>query len=560
MIREEDQRLLIALVKKNIITNEQLQNFIQTSENSINLQGIVQTLIRKFQIQEDIIAQIIAEEFNIPFLYATEGQNWIDVPELPEEASSKYRFIPIIIEDLEITVAFIDPPYKRIINLIETTTRREVVPVVITVTAFDNLIAKKSKKLKKDQGGKFDFDKLDVEIRGEKWANSVESATKFPAAGVIFTRLLDNAEFFKATEMHLETTKPGHLRIKLRIDGILQRVVTLPQRLTNPMFSLISHMEEGYKKSWDTGEFQIKHHNNKLTLHYYSLSTVNGIKMVINLPKKDLEIFSMEDLGYSEHDLEKTRYLISRTPGLVIISGPAFSGKTSTYYSILNELNAAENNIISLEYKNYHNFDKVTQITIEENIKKQDKLKIFEVIKNLKPDYFFLQRIVDSADIEFIQDLIASNVKVISIYPGNDSIKTVIELKNITSDYPKLIDNLKGVISQRLIRKICTSCSIKYRPDDDVLEKVSLLNLPEDIYITRGEGCPDCDGTGYNKITPLSEVLILTEELKEIFIQNLTYESILFEAQKNGFTNLRYDGIRKILRGVTTIDEVLRVT
>ena len=108
MIREEDQKLLIGLVKRNLITNDQLQHFIQTAENSINLQGIVQTIIRNFNIQEDVIAQIIAEEFNIPFLYATEGQNWVDVPELPEEASSKYRFssslsflLFLFLEDLE---------------------------------------------------------------------------------------------------------------------------------------------------------------------------------------------------------------------------------------------------------------------------------------------------------------------------------------------------------------------------------------------------------------------------------------------------------------------------
>ncbi len=560
MIRDEDQKLLIGLVKRNLITNDQLQNFVQTAENSINLQGIVQTLIRKFNLQEDIIAQVIAEEFNIPFLYATEGQNWVDVPELPEEASSKYRFIPIIVEDLEITVAFIDPPYKRIINLIETTTRREVVPVVITVTAFDNLIAKKSKKFKRDSVSKFNFDKLDVEIRGEKWANSIESATKFPPASVIFTRLLENAEFYKATEMHWETTIAGHLKIKMRIEGILQRVVTLPKRLANSLFVLINPDFETSEQKYVSGTYILKNHNKKIPLPYHSIKTVTGRKLFIQLPKQQFDLFNLDDLGYSETDLNKAKFLASKTPGLVLISGSSYSGKHTTYYALLKYLDANKNSIISLEYEIYSELENITQIQIDPKASSQDIKRLCSTIINLKPDYLFMQKINKADDIDFINTLINNNAKVFAIYPAVDSIKAIFQIKKMLPNFSEFINNLSGVIAQKMIRKICTNCSIKYRPDEEDLEKISLLYLPDDVYLTHGEGCAECDGTGYNKIAPLVEVLIMTDKIKKLFIQNQIYETILFEAQKEGFTNMRFDGIRKVLRGVTTIEEVLRVT
>ena len=562
MLREEDQKLLLGLVKRNIVTNSQLQDFIVSSESSINLQGIVQTLVRNFNIPEDQLSQVIAEEFNIPFLYATEGQNWVEVSDLPEEASSKYRFIPIIVEDLEITVAFIDPPYKRIINLIETTTRREVVPVVITVTAFDTLITKKSKKFGKESASRFNFEALDVEVRGEKWANSIESATKFPPATVIFSKIIEASGSFKTTEIHIETAHGGHLNIRFRIEGILQRVVTLPKRLTSSIFNIIeqSHMlTDDYSNSEFSGEMTYKLHNKKINFKYRIIETIQGKKAILFIPQSELEILTIDDLGYSENDLKRLNFLMSRNPGIVLIAGAKATGKTTTMLSILKTLETEQYSIFSMDDVVHNKFNGITQVEPKKSTA-QERQKSLKNILEFVPDFFFLDEIKKIEELDILNDFIPNNIKVFSTYKALDAIKTILHIKKISNNFEEIIGNIHGVVAQKIVRKVCTNCSIDYRPDEDILESGGLINLPEEVYLSRGEGCGECTGTGYNKILPLVEVLIMTDELRTLFLQDASYNKILDEAKKTGFTTMRYDGIRKALRGVTTLDEILRVT
>ncbi len=563
MNKRENQILLEALIKRKIVNLKELKNFSKNAQNSINSEGISQTIIKFFNIEENVLDNIIAEEFNIPFLYSTDSLQWVDVPDLPAEASAKYRFIPIIVEDLELTVAFIDPPYPRLIELLENTTHRQIVPVIISPSAFDVLLMHKSKGTKKQVSSRFDFEVIDVKKRGEKWASSKETAHKLPSSNSVFAKIIDAALENEVSHIHMETTPKGFLKTSFRIKGVLFRVVTLPVRYSTQIPSMIKQLAKIETFQSDhpiQGNATFKIRDQKINADIFSIPTSDSEKITIKILDTKKELLNIEEIGLSEHDKPRFNHIISKTASLIVFSGPSDSGKTTTMYSILNKINSEERNIFTIDLEKVEvNIKGLKQLTYF----RTGKMTLTELKDNLYKhnlDILAIDKIDSATSLNFALDTVMRDVQTFTTINARNSIDALFKMINTGVSIEKISLALGGIVSQKLVRKVCPVCGEKYKPEKELLEYMGILNLPEDISLTKGSGCQKCLGTGYLGLIPLFETLIITDEMCIMLSRGCTVHELKKVAIENGFTDLRYDGLRKAIIGITTLDEVLRQT
>ena len=563
MNKVENQKLLAALIQRKLISQSQAEDFMKKGQPSINAEGVSQSIIKFFHITEHQLDETIAEEFNIPFLYTTEGLQWINVSSLPDEASAKYRFIPIIIEDLELTVAFVDPPYKRLIELLENATHRQIVPVVITPSAFDMLLMNRSKEVQKQVSSTFDFEVIDVVKRGEKWATNKDTVQKLPSVNSVFTKLIEAAIDNKASHLHFNETSKGFLNVRFRIHGVMNRVVTLPIRYTSALPSLIKQAAriDDYQSNRPIKRKSIiKIRDTKINLEIATIPSEQSEKLTIRLINTKTEFLNLEEIGLSEPDKIRFNYLVHKPGSMILFAGPPQSGKSTTMYSALQFFNKERINIASASYEEVEiPMEGVTQVTYSkaEGMTLQDSVN---ALGDHNLDILAIDEISENTRMDVLFNISFRNTQIFSTIEARNVFDALYHLSNWVKDKSLLMLTLHGIISQKIVRKVCPVCAEKYRPKPELLEFIGLKNFPNDVLLTHGTGCQQCMGTGYLGIIPVFETLLFTDKMKSMFIKGCSLPELQEEAEKQKFTTMRYDGLRKAIRGLTTLDEVLRQT
>jgi type IV pilus assembly protein PilB len=462
---------------------------------------------------------------------------------------------------LELTVAFVDPPYNRLIELLENATHRQIVPVVITPSAFDMLLMNRSKDVQKQVVSRFDFEVIDVEKRGEKWATSKETIQKLPTANTVFTKLMESAIENEASHIHLEVTEKGFLKVRFRLQGVMQRVVTLPLRYTSTLPAFIKQlckMEDFQGTRPGKGKTVIKIKEHKINAELNVIPTNAAEKLTLQISREKTQFLNIDEIGLSEHDKVRFHYIINKSGSLVIFCGPPQSGKTTTLYSVIQRFNVEEKNIATLD------LDEVEFImsglhqiayTKAEGLNFQDSIK---ALTDHDLDLLAIDKMSDKSKLNAALEIAQSQTQVFTTMNSNDALQALSDLSELFENRELMTMKVRGIISQKLVRKVCPMCAEKYRPKVEILELVGLKNLPQDVLFSKGVGCPQCSGTGYLGVIPVFETFYFTEKMKSMFAQGCSLSEIKIEAVNSGFTDMKYDGLRKAIRGLTTIDEVLR--
>ncbi len=559
----EDQIFIQELIKKGLLTKSQIIQSQNLLREQLNRAGITKTLLTHFKIDEGKIARSIAEIFNIPFMEQVNGLTRTEVEELdviniPEE----FRFIPVLADVNEITIAIKDPPYQKLIDFVKKATNKHIIPIVLKHSDFEYLNNDNITDKKQTKPIQIDFTKLDVEKQGEQWAKEAEISGTLPPANSVLERLLETARETNASDIHFEITSQRTLQIRFRLDGVLQRVVTLPEIYSSSLIQIIKQkasIDSFEKKTASEGQFSIQLGNKKIYCRVNVIPTINAEKIALRIVSQRLEIIRLERLGLSLHDLQRIRHLLSLPNAVILLSGPAGSGKTTTLYSILSELNHYTKNITSVENPVEAYLEGVNQIPLSKN-SDLDFPSVTRALFHHDVDILSLGEIRTKQEANLLLEAGLSGMTAFATIQASDAIKTIYRLKNLGVDIEQLALVLKGVISQRFVRKVCPYCASEYLPEPELLEQAGLKKLPHDFKLKRGLGCKNCMGTGYLGRIPVFEVLILNETISSLIYQNKPHREIIAAATNEGFTSLRYDGLRKALAGITTLNEVLRVT
>ena len=370
--------------------------------------------------------------------------------------------------------------------------------------------------------------------------------------------LIERAFHERASDIHLEPQE-SEMVVRMRIDGLLQRLFTVPTELQSTVISrlkIMGGMNIAEHKIPQDGQAVVQLKGHEVDLRISSLPTVYGEKIVLRLLDKSNRNLDKESLGIEGRDLELYNALLKNTSGVILLVGPTGSGKSTTLYAMIRDLARDEVNIVTLEDPVEYHIPGVSQCQINEKTGMTFANGLRSILRQ-DPDIISVGEIRDGETAGIAMRSAITGHLVMSTLHTNDAVSAVYRLRDIGVEPWLIASALRGVISQRLVRKICPHCKTAYQPSE---EELALLGMPEDSQTTfyKGVGCPECRHTGYIGRRAAFEILMVNREVRRLVNDDAAYDELLAAAKKNGYRTMRDSCRDLVLRGITTAEEAAR--
>jgi general secretion pathway protein E len=354
------------------------------------------------------------------------------------------------------------------------------------------------------------------------------------------------------------------VKVRYRIDGILHDVLTLPKRVHSAVVSRIKVMASlniAEKRLPQDGRIGIKLGDHSVDLRISSVPTVNGERVVMRILDKSSVLYGLEELGFYPDDHEKIERLIKQEHGIILVTGPTGSGKTTSLYSMLSRINSPDKNILTIEDPIEYQLKGIGQIPVNTKVGLTFASGLRSIVRQ-DPDVILVGEIRDLETAEIAIQAALTGHLVFSTLHTNDSASAVTRLIDMGIEPFLVTSSVNAILAQRLVRKICPACRQEYFPEDESLLEIGLSSqmLDKEGYLYRGAGCSECIGTGYKGRTGIYEILFMSDAIRGTVLKSSDSNVIKQVAVSEGLHTLRQDGARKVEDGMTTIEEVLRVT
>ncbi|MBI4689881.1 MAG: type II/IV secretion system protein [Nitrospirae bacterium] len=364
----------------------------------------------------------------------------------------------------------------------------------------------------------------------------------------------------RASDIHIEPYEAS-LRVRFRIDGRLHDAMTPPKHLHAGIISrlkILSGMDIAEKRVSQDGRFPINIEGRQFDVRSSTLPTMHGEKIVMRLLEKTagLPQLQLKELGFSENVLREYERLISKPYGFVLATGPTGCGKTTTMYSSLRNISTAEKNIVTIEDPIEYNLPGINQVQINPKAGLTFASGLRSILRQ-DPDIIMIGEIRDIETASIATHAALTGHLVLSTLHTNDSVGAIARLIDMGVEPFLITSSLVGVLGQRLITKVCPYCKESFTAEIDILQSIGIKGK---ILLQRGKGCNECRFTGYLGREGLFELLLITEGIKKLIVEKATATEIKEQALKEGFSPMRNEGLLKVVEGLTTIEEVLRVT
>ena len=360
-----------------------------------------------------------------------------------------------------------------------------------------------------------------------------------------------------ASDIHVEPTKMA-LQIRHRVDGLLRKTMDLPKWVQGAVVSrikIMANMDIAEKRLPQDGRIGVRVGGRSLDLRVSTVPANYGEKVVIRILDSANANIPLESIGFSAGELAKMEDIISRPQGIVLITGPTGSGKTTTLYGILNRIKSVEDNITTIEDPIEYELPGINQVAVQEKIGLTFSVMLRSMLRQ-DPDIIMLGEMRDLDTTTIAVQAALTGHLVLSTIHTNSSAATITRLRDLGVPSFLIASTIVGIVAQRLVRKICQKCKVKIDPSErDILR----LGVSADIPVYRGAGCPECGGTGYKGRTGIYEILMFTQQIRELVASNATESKIRQEAISRGMMTLGRTALEKVTSGITTTDEVFRV-
>jgi type IV pilus assembly protein PilB len=566
------------LVRENFITSEQLETALKYQRQHGGRLGSI--LISLGFVQDDDITSVLSKQYGVPSINLAFFEIDPAVLKLiPIETAQKYMVVPLSRVGSTLTIATVDPTNVFAIDDIKFITGFNVEPVVATESSILEALEKyygtpHAIELKKvyeeialSEKESFELD-LEAATEGEEQISIDELQRSSEEAPIIKLVNLILSESLKkgASDIHLEPYERD-VRIRFRIDGILYNIMSPPLRLRDAITSrikIMAKMDIAEKRLPQDGRIKIRTSFNskkqEIDFRVSTLPTLFGEKIVLRILNRDNLPLDMSKLGFEEISLKRIEAGILKPYGMVLVTGPTGSGKTSTLYSALNRLNTPETNIMTAEDPVEYNFRGINQVQIKEQIGLTFAAALRSFLRQ-DPNIIFVGEIRDFETTEIAIKAALTGHLVLSTVHTNDAPSTISRLLNMGIEPFLVATSVHLICAQRLIRKICNECKTEIKTPLQTLIDIGFS--PEEaknIQTFKGEGCKTCNGTGYKGRIGLYEVMEVSDAIQELILVGATAREIKRKAVEEGMLTLRQSGLNKIKAGITTLDEVLRET
>ncbi len=551
------------LLKGNLISADQLRTALETREKTRERIGTV--LVKSGYIKEEELLSFLGRQFNLPVVDLSRYEiNPEVVRLLPEEMVQKHLALPINRIGAKMIVAVSDPSNMAIIDGIGFKTGYSVELVLASerdITAAINKFFDRSMEMK-DIISELDED-LEVvreeEIDAGEAERSVDDAPVVKLANYLLTEAIKR----RASDIHIEPYEK-EFRVRYRVDGVLYEIMRPPLRLRNALCSrlkIMASLDIAERRLPQDGRIKMKMGKGReMDFRVSVLPTIYGEKIVLRLLDKSNLQLDMTKLGFEPGQLADFTESIHRPYGMILVTGPTGSGKTTTLYSALSELNKVSDNISTAEDPVEYNFAGINQVQMKEEIGLTFAASLRSFLRQ-DPDIIMVGEIRDYETAEIAVKAALTGHLVLSTLHTNDAPGTVTRLLNMGIEPFLVSSSLNLIVAQRLARRVCANCREEVRILPKALADAGMK--PERIKLARpakGKGCENCNGTGFRGRVALYEAMPMREELKELVLRGASAIDIKREAVRLGMKTLRQAGLSKLEEGVTTLEEVLRVT
>ncbi|MBI4080645.1 MAG: type II/IV secretion system protein [Candidatus Levybacteria bacterium] len=556
MIISDDE--LLGLVLKTGLIDQKKFLEVATYAKNANI-NLVDAFIEKDVISDEQIGILIADHLKIPFVVLGK----ITIPDevfhiIPEKVARKYKVIPFARDQAGIKLAMADPHNDEIALLIAKKTGQNVSRFMATERDIYNTFRIYRKELQRT------FDKL-LNVQAEKGTNIV--ATNVPMEKLV-DLLINYAYQDKASDIHIEPQIKESL-VRFRIDGILQDVLFLPKALHDQVVTrikVLSRLRTDEHLSPQDGKMRITLDEEDLDIRVSIIPIADGEKAVLRLLASHYRQFSLQDLGMSPKDLQKVESAFTKSYGMVLSTGPTGSGKSTSIYAILKILNTREKNITTIEDPVEYRLKGINQIQVNSKTNLTFASGLRSILRQ-DPNIIFVGEIRDSETAGIAVNAALTGHLVLSTLHTNDAATALPRLTDMKVEPFLVASTVNVIIAQRLIRKICEMCRVSMTVSQEELFK----QLPSELVKShfgdtpsyrfyQGQGCKICHFTGYAGRLGVFEVLKISKEIKKLITEKRDSDVIVRQAIAEGMSTMLDDGLDKVIKGLTTIEEVLRAT
>lgn len=571
MVTGFKEKLTNVLIKKNLLKESDLEKALSVQKEKGG--SLSEILVNAGYISKNDLMLVLSEKLGIPPMNLSRYKVDPSVIKLiPKKIAKNYKIMPISKMGNTLTVALADPLNIFVMDDIKTLTGLKVIPIVTTDkdineairqyydedmhSAVDKIVADMAEeseiRLVKEAG---------IEEESQSSTDLLRMTQEAPVVKIT-NLLLAEAINIRASDILVEPLTHD-LRVRYRVDGILREGKNPPKVLHNAIISrlkVMANLDIAERRLPQDGRFKIKLHGREVDFRLSILPSSMGEKAALRTLDKSQAMLDIEKLGFDQKSIEEIRKAAKRPHGMILMCGPTGCGKTTTLYAILQHVNAPEKNIVTVEDPVEYLIEGLNQVTARPDIGLTFATALRSILRQ-DPNIIMIGEIRDFETVDIAIKAALTGHLVLSTLHTTTATGSIVRLINMGVEPFLITSSLVLIGAQRLVRKICPACKQSYELDKELIKKLKIKwEKKEKVTLYKGKGCASCFGSGYKGRIGLLEVLSLSPKIKSLILEGAQEYQIREEARLEGMRTLRENGIQNALDGVTTLDEVLRVT
>jgi len=558
------KRLGEILIERGKLDPANLERALKLQEGeSREKVGVI--LLRLGMVSGRDLADALADQLDLPLAQAG------DYPELPlleERLSAKFlrdaQAVPLHEDDEEVALAIADPSDSYVIDAVQMASGKRVRPYIAAPNEIDAALERLYGGGRSSMGAIVD----NISTRGEEEddfgdiAHLKDLASEAPVirlVNLILTKALES----RASDIHIEPFE-NRLIVRYRIDGVLHEVESPPRRLSAAIISrvkIMASLDIAERRLPQDGRIKLRIQGKEIDLRVSTIPTMHGESVVMRILDKGGVPLDFASLGFEGRPLEKFLEALDQVHGILLVTGPTGSGKTTTLYTALDRLNKPELKIVTVEDPVEYQMPGINQIQVKPQIDLTFANALRSIVRQ-DPDIIMVGEIRDLETVRIAMQSALTGHMVLSTVHTNDAPSTVSRLLDMGAEDYLLTSTVNGILAQRLVRTLCPKCRQPHKALPEVIEQMSLRRYVSDgdIVLYKPVGCPECAGTGYWGRICIIEMLMMSDNLRSLIMRHATAGDLRAAAIIEGMETMFENGLRKSLAGITTIEEVLRVT
>jgi general secretion pathway protein E len=541
------------LVEEKLITPQQMEDVLaQQRQKGGRLTDI---LLQQNLVKPEQLAMILSIRLNLPLI---DLKRHVVQPAalrlIPEDMARKHILIPLDIVNNALMVVMADPDDVSTIEDVKAQAKMRVEVALGVRSDIERAI-----DLNYRSSGAIEKQVSQFSPNATDKVEGVENITARTPVAETLDLLITQAVKDRASDIHIEPQE-DRLRIRYRIDGILHDMFSFPLNIHNALVSrvkILSEMDISEQRRPQDGQFSIKVGSNEVDIRTATMETPHGERVTLRILDKSLALFTLAELGFQPEVLKKYHGLLKSPLGMLLVGGPTGSGKTTTLYASINELNRNELNIMTIEDPIEYNFMDINQTQVNNKAGLTFANGLRSIMRH-DPDVILVGEIRDKDTVgTAIQSALTGHLVLSSIH-ANDAVGVLFRLIDLDAEVTSIVSTLIAILSQRMVRRICLNCRTPFQPQPDELAAFEKEISSKGVTFYHGTGCNLCANTGYRGRTGIFELLEMSEPIRKLLRSQASASEIKVQAMSEGMVTMKHDGMMKVRDGITSISEVVR--